>query len=552
MAKISSTNATIYIPTFTGNYTKEISVLVFYPGIPVGGKDGKVYMPPLVLGAVPDWEKKYVIVIPNKHTSDWPSVKKEYTAELTKVGLTEKDLSVGCFSGAGNGGSSIQQNLSKLKVLNLMLMDPTSTGVIVSNVKTLKGKGTNCYLMYNPNNWGKYTDIKNGFATLASAVGTNSENTNSKTYDHEKIPGKFLTKWRGVIEKTLTSPGLTDKQPNEVNKSSDPTVNKEATNQAVTETTNVTYNDDPVVVSSPRSDKFDVEVVGIDITKDVVVNAKQEMPEFTLYIGGQSQFSETFLQDLDPEYAETEYSGPEEETIILPGGEIIVAFNNSELTRDDGSNEPDGAGGEGVEKGGSLVVQPGGNVSNSTLSIPSDLAAVSNSAALKQCLGKDIVAPGNGQRVTSSELYTNMNQFISDVLGPFATFLKKKYPDLYKKWYITSATRNYVPTGGSLTSQHMKGQAVDSQIPSSKASNPGENIKLLNAILTWYQDNPVGYGQILFETRGNSCWIHWSYKRGNNRLQLLRFKNDGTLRSAAVNTAGAYVKPGVTAAALGF
>ena len=547
MAKIISTNATIYIPTFTGNYTKEISVLVFYPGIPVGGKDGKVYMPPLVLGAVPDWEQKYVIVIPNKHTTDWSSVKKEYTDELTKVSLTEKDLSVGCFSGAGNANSSIQQNLSKLKVLNLMLMDPTSTGVIVSNVKTLKGKGTNCYLMYNPNNWSKYPNIKNGFVTLSTTVGTNSENTKSATYDHEKIPGKFLTKWRDVIEKTLTSPGLTSKQSNEVNKSSDPNINKEADNQSVTVTT---YNDDPVVVSSPRSDKFDAEVVGIDITKDVVVNAKQEMPEFTIYIGGQSQFSETFLQDLDSEYSETEYSGPEEETIILPGGEIIIAFNNNELTRDDGSNEPDGPGGAGVEKGGSLIVQPGGVVSSSSVSLPADLSAVSNSSVLKQMLDKSISV--SGQNFTSSQLYTNMNQFISDVLGPFATFLKKDYPALYKSWYITSATRNYVPKGGSSTSQHMKGQAIDSQIPSSKASNPEDNIKLLNAILTWYQNNPVGYGQILFETRGNSCWIHWSYSRGGNKLQLLRFKQDRTLRSAAVNTLGSYVKPGVSTTALGF
>ena len=545
MAKIISTNATIYIPTFTGNYTKEISVLVFYPGIPVGGKDGKVYMPPLVLGAVPDWEQKYVIVIPNKHTTDWSSVKKEYTDELTKVSLTEKDLSVGCFSGAGNGGSSIQKNLSKLKVLNLMLMDPTSTGVIVSNVKTLKGKGTNCYLMYNPNNWSKYPDIKNGFVTLATTVGTNSENTKSVTYDHEKIPGKFLTKWRDVIEKTLTSPGLTSKQSNEVNKSSDPNINKEADNQSVTVTT---YNDDPVVVSSPRSDKFDAEVVGIDITKDVVVNAKQEMPEFTIYIGGQSQFSETFLQDLDSEYSETEYSGPEEETIILPGGEIIIAFSNQELTRDDGSNEPDGPGGAGVEKGGSLIVQPGGVVSSSSISLPADLSAVSNSSLIKTKLDKDIVSP-KGSKVTSADLYTNMNQFVSDVLGPFATFLKKDYPDLYKKWNINSATRNYVPPKGSLTSQHMKGQAIDSQII---GSNPGDNIKLLNAILTWYQNNPVGYGQILFETYGaNSCWIHWSYKRGSNKLQLLRFKDHNT-KAAPVNTSGSYVKPGVTSAALGF
>jgi hypothetical protein len=552
MAKTITSNATIYIPTFTGNYTKQISVLVFYPGIPVGGKIGKVYMPPLILGAVPDWEQKYVIVIPNEHTSDWSSVKKEYTSELTKVGLSESDLSVGCFSGSGNGGSSIQKNLSSLKVLNLMLMDPTSTGNILTNVKSLKSKGTNCYLMYNPNNWKSYKDIANGFTALASAVGTNTENTKSTTYDHEKIPGKFLKKWRDVIEKTLTSPGLTDKQPNEVVKGSDPATNKEVASQATKET-NITYNDDPVVISEPRPDKFDLEIVGIDTTKNVVVNAKQEMPEFTIYVGGQSQFSESFLKDLDPEYSESEYSGPEEETIILPGGEVIIAFNNTELTRDDGSNETGGSGGEGVQTGGSLIVQPGGSVSSGSISLPADLAGASNSAKLKSSLDKDIISPGNGQKVTSAELYTNMNQFISDVLGPFATFLKKNYPDLYKKWNINSATRNYVPKGGSLTSQHMRGQAIDSQILGASLSNPDLNIKLLNAILTWYQNNPVGYGQILFETRvPNSCWIHWSYKRGSNKLQLLRFKNDGTLRSAAVNTVGSYVKPGVTAAALGF
>jgi hypothetical protein len=145
-----------------------------------------------------------------------------------------------------------------------------------------------------------------------------------------------------------------------------------------------------------------------------------------------------------------------------------------------------------------------------------------------------------------------MNEFVSDVLGPFATFLKSNYPDLYKNWYITSATRGYVPDGGSLTSQHMKGQAVDSQILGSTAKLPGDNIKLLNAILTWYQSNPVGYGQILFETRGNSCWIHWSYSRGNTKIQLLRFKEDTTLKSASINTTGTYVKPTVTASALGF
>ena len=560
MAKIISKNSTIYIPTFTDNYSKRISVLVFYPGVPLGGRIGKVYMPPLILGAVPDWEKKYVIVIPNEHTSDWISVETEYHDELTKVGLIQHDLSIGCFSGSGNSDSSIQINIASYtiqRVLNFMLMDPTSTGNILGNVKKRKDNGTNCYLMYNPNNWKNYPKLVTGFTALATAVGTNVENTKSSTYDHEKIPGKFLTKWRDVIEKTLTSPSLIDKQPNEVTKSSDPATTKVVESQAVTQT-NVLPPNTPDVTSSPQPNKFDLEISGIDTTKNVIVNAKQEMAQFTIYVGGESQFSESLLKELDAEYSETEYSGSEEETVILPNGEVLTLFSDSELDRDDDSGDsPDGSG-VGVEVGGSLVVQPGGSVSSKSITLPSDLAAVQNSSVIKGKLDKDIVSP-KGSKVTSSELYKSMNEFVNDVLGPFATFLKKKYPDLYKGWYITSATRNNVPKGGSITSQHMKGQAIDSQILGQNARNTGENVKLLNAIFEWYQNNPVGYGQILFETRtkhkdgssANSCWIHWSYTRGGTRLDFKRFLNDSTLQSAAANKTGAYLKPPISAAALG-
>jgi hypothetical protein len=162
------------------------------------------------------------------------------------------------------------------------------------------------------------------------------------------------------------------------------------------------------------------------------------------------------------------------------------------------------------------------------------------------------IKSAKGDVVLGSDIAKSMNEFVLDVLGPFATFLKTKYPSLYSSWYITSATRGYVPPGGSLTSQHMKGEAIDSQILGANANNPGKNIELLNAILEWYKTNKVGYGQILFETRGNSCWIHWSYKRGNTRLQLLRFAQDSTLRSASANTTGKYVLPPVTASQLGF
>lgn len=562
MVKIISTNSTIYIPTFTDNYTKEISVLVFYPGNAVNGKTGKIYMPPLIQKGVPDWFNKYVIVIPNTDVIKWDLVKAEYTAELTKVGLIQKDLSIGLYSEATGAKSDILAKLpiekNLIKVLNLMLMDAVSIGNVISTVQKVKSYGAICYLTYNINNFSGYKNVlvKN-YSDLVKAVGDNVVNTKSTTNDHLEIPTKFLTKWRDDIEKTLTSPSLTDKQPNEVVKSSDPAANKVAESQAVTQT-NVLPPDTPDVTSSPQPNKFDLEISGIDTTKNVIVNAKQEMAQFTIYVGGESQFSESLLKELDAEYSETEYSGSEEETVILPNGEVLTLFSDSELDRDDDSGDsPDGSG-VGVEVGGSLVVQPGGSVSSKSITLPSDLAAVQNSSVIKGKLDKDIVSP-KGSKVTSSELYKSMNEFVNDVLGPFATFLKKKYPDLYKGWYITSATRNNVPKGGSITSQHMKGQAIDSQILGQNARNTGENVKLLNAIFEWYQNNPVGYGQILFETRtkhkdgssANSCWIHWSYTRGGTRLDFKRFLNDSTLQSAAANKTGAYLKPPISAAALG-
>ena len=97
----------------------------------------------------------------------------------------------------------------------------------------------------------------------------------------------------------------------------------------------------------------------------------------------------------------------------------------------------------------------------------------------------------------------------------------------------------------------MRGEAIDSQILGATARSPQKNIDLLNAMLEWYKANPVGYGQILFETRGNSCWIHWSYRRGQNKIQLLRFSEDST-KNAPANTTGKYVVGPLTASDLGF
>jgi hypothetical protein len=538
---ILSKNATIYIPNFGDNYTKEISVLVFYPSNDIRGKGGKVYMPPLIQKPVPDWFNKYVIVIPNEDITKWDLIKTEYTTEMGKVGLVQKDLSIGLYFASTGVKSDILNKLPNIKILNLMLMDAVSIGDIINIVKKVKSSGTICYLTYNINNFrGRDVLVKN-YSDLVKAVGDNVVNTKSITDDQEEIPTKFLVKWRDDIEKSLTTPTLTNTQPTS-NESEKP-LTQTITNEPLVNT--------PETNSNLSQNRFKIDIVGIDTSRVIGVSARKELPEFTIYIGGSiDNTNDIFedLSDLDPEYGENPYEGPEEETVVLQNGEVLVLFNNSELSRDD-SDVVDGDG-LGVQVGGSLVVQPGGNVSTNSITIPADLAAVQNSSALKKNLDKDIVS-SNGSRVTSVDLYRNMNQFISDVLGPFATFLKKNYPDLYKKWYITSTTRNYVPPGGSTTSQHMRGQAIDSQIIGSNTKNPDGNIKLLNAMLTWYQNNPVGYGQILFETRGNSCWIHWAYSRGNTRLMLARFKEDRTYKASA-NKTGAYLKPPVSASSLGF
>ena len=298
------------------------------------------------------------------------------------------------------------------------------------------------------------------------------------------------------------------------------------------------------------------------------------VPEFKIFVGDppvleiDGEFiAEDFdvdVSELDDEYKEGYYEGPEEDLDATSG----VSFNWSELLRDENppvkEASPEQQKADGVEFGGNQVNAPSGSVSKTKIEIPAELAAVQNSKVLKkQSMGsgslrdpQDITSKSG--KITGEDIIRDFNQFVQDVLGPFAKWLKSKYPDIYKNWYITSASRGYVPAGGSLTSQHLKGQAIDSQYLGSKRTKPEGNIKLMNAILEWYAENPVGYGQILFETRDmldgkpqDSCWIHWSYTRGTKRLMFVRFHND-TTKSASANKTGSYVKAPLTKSSLGF
>ena len=114
-------DSTVYIPGIKSG--SKVSVIVFYPGIPVSGKIGKEYMPPLILKGAPTWFDKYVISIPNQHITDWSKVKNQYESEMTAFGLQTLNVSVGIYSGSGNGSTSIQKSLTGISGLkNLMLI----------------------------------------------------------------------------------------------------------------------------------------------------------------------------------------------------------------------------------------------------------------------------------------------------------------------------------------------------------------------------------------------------------------------------------------------
>lgn len=100
---------------------------------------------------------------------------------------------------------------------------------------------------------------------------------------------------------------------------------------------------------------------------------------------------------------------------------------------------------------------------------------------------------------TKSQLLDNLRGLCINVLDP----IKAKYPSMQ----LTSCMRFSVPPGGSQTSQHMKGQAVDFVL------NGSGQAAMYDCAL-WIRDN-VAYDQLLLEykTFGGvwKCWIHVSF-----------------------------------------
>ena len=325
--EIAKPNCTVYVPTFADQYTTDVSVLVLFPGIPVGGKTGKTYFPPMIKAGAPTWFDKYVIVIPNEHTSKWDSVKKEYgeamasvpqgTGKDPKYVLVEKNVSIGVFSGSGNGTANIQSKLVSINPTHLIIMDPSASGSLTQNVKTLVNKGTSCYLMYNPNNWDSFPALKNGFPSLVAAVDTGVNKSQKVKLGHTSIPPQTLKTFAPDIEKKLITPTQKpEEQP--------PVVEEKKTDEQVA----AEANQDAAGKIQSTSPKWNITIDGLGDSAvgaapvAYELSAKKDLPGFTIYVGNPAtdwaRFGETVPQDGDDfengdeEFSEGGFAGSEE------------------------------------------------------------------------------------------------------------------------------------------------------------------------------------------------------------------------------------------------
>ena len=68
--------------------------------------------------------------------------------------------------------------------------------------------------------------------------------------------------------------------------------------------------------------------------------------------------------------------------------------------------------------------------------------------------------------------------------------------------------------GGVATSQHQKGEAADLN-----AGNPAKNKMLFDKIVDMQKAGLIQFDQLIDEA--NYQWVHISYRKGNNRNQIL-------------------------------
>ena len=133
---------------------------------------------------------------------------------------------------------------------------------------------------------------------------------------------------------------------------------------------------------------------------------------------------------------------------------------------------------------------------------------ISDSFTLKDVMVKGKLRAYGG--FSKADMIANMRCLAVNCLDP----IKAKYPGMY----LTSGFRDYIPPGGSTTSQHMLGQAVDMKFN-------GHSREDYFNIVQWIAKN-VPYDQLLLEyLPSGGHWIHISFKSSGNRYEHFTMYN---------------------------
>lgn len=142
-------------------------------------------------------------------------------------------------------------------------------------------------------------------------------------------------------------------------------------------------------------------------------------------------------------------------------------------------------------------------------------------------LGQVAFGRGNTKRIrayggfSKQDMVTNLRCLAVNCLDP----IKERYPGIV----ITSGFRDFIPQGGSTTSQHLKGMAVDMSFTGYTRS---EHID----IAKWIVQN-VPYDQCLLEFTANSHWIHISF---DHTKQAQRYQHFTMYRHRRVTPVGTF------------
>lgn len=195
-----------------------------------------------------------------------------------------------------------------------------------------------------------------------------------------------------------------------------------------------------------------------------------------------------------------------------------------------------------VEKNRVEPIKSGCEVIYTMASIPDGYVLHEDSTGFKWTLGlltknKSIV-PGTfflgradkvGKNMTVQEIVCNLKNLAENILGP----INENFGRHGTTWLITSCYRNNIPAGGSATSQHLYGCAVDFVMGGNNFAYK-TNYDAVQKLASF-----LPYDQLLLEYRdpgvnGNKNpkrinWIHVSYNNyGSGRQEALTFLNDRT------------------------